>query len=163
MSYYKHIKVHSSVKPFFCTLCNYRAVRKDNVRQHVKKVTKHWFSLLITKFNLSYPSNRFTKWPCPTPWSSSGRTAITTTAMSILIRMRSSTKTNNSRDAYSVILSFYLSARLCVSTPNLRRMVRDHATFLITFLCHDESLDITEFPPNRSSRRRPSWRRGPCR
>ena len=38
MSYYKHIKVHSSVKPFFCTLCNYRAVRKDNVRQHVKKV-----------------------------------------------------------------------------------------------------------------------------
>ena len=98
MSYYKHIKVHSSVKPFFCTLCNYRAVRKDNVRQHVKKVTKHWFSLFITKFILSYPSNRFTKWPCPTPWSSSGRTAITTTAMSILIRMRSSTKTNNSRD-----------------------------------------------------------------
>jgi hypothetical protein len=40
MSYYKHIKVHSSVKPFFCSVCGYRAVRRDNVQQHVRKVHK---------------------------------------------------------------------------------------------------------------------------
>jgi hypothetical protein len=40
MNYYKHVKIHSSVKPFFCCVCGYRAVRKDNVQQHVRKVHK---------------------------------------------------------------------------------------------------------------------------
>lgn len=40
MSFYKHVKIHSVVKPFSCDICGYRAVRKDNVRQHVKKVER---------------------------------------------------------------------------------------------------------------------------
>ena len=40
MNYYKHVKMHSTVKPFFCELCGYRAVRRDNVRQHIRKVHK---------------------------------------------------------------------------------------------------------------------------
>ena len=40
MAFYKHVKIHSTVKPFFCELCGYRAVRKDNVQQHVRKVHK---------------------------------------------------------------------------------------------------------------------------
>ena len=65
MSYYKHIKVHSSVKPFFCTLCNYRAVRKDNVRQHVKKVINHLIIMKINSSNRTMPFPQVHKMAMP--------------------------------------------------------------------------------------------------
>ena len=34
----KHLSVHSDVKPYCCAHCDYRSVRTDNVRLHVRKV-----------------------------------------------------------------------------------------------------------------------------
>ena len=36
----QHLRIHSGAKPFKCKMCEYRAVRRDNVHLHVRKVHK---------------------------------------------------------------------------------------------------------------------------